>query len=374
MALKPSLRDVMNRLRLDGVLPAGAYERALPAFKAWWKKHGATPWYVRVLIGGGAWVASIFLLLFFGMLLSFMGLKGEGALILVGLLVTGGAVFLRHQSEHDFLTQLSLAFGLAGQGLIVGGVGEVAESVNAAAAAMLVVQCVLLFIYPDRIQRFLSTVGACAAGLYLLHEAGGWWLVDVELIVIAAGAHLVFLHQARLLSGRFGALVGPLGYGLVSVLFGTLLVRTLVGAFQHALNDSGAIGPTYGLLSPGLAAVAMYTAYRALEENGLEASGPAGVTVFVSLGLTALLTLNTPGVIAALGILALAFHRRAVVLLGLAVAFLLAFGVYYYYDLTLSLLAKSLVLMGSGLLLFGLRFFVLRHFPAAPAPSARRTR
>lgn len=371
MALKPSLRDVLTHLQLDGLLPAGAYERALPALEAWWKKHGVTPWYVRVLIGAGAWVASIFLLLFFGLLLSFVGIESEEALIILGLLVTGGAVFLRHQSEHDFLTQLSLAFGLAGQGLVIVGVGMAAKSVNAAASATLVLQGALLFVYPDRIQRFLSTVGACAAGLFLLYEAGGWRLVDVELIVVAAGTHLLFLHQARLQHGRFERLIGPLGYGLVSVLFGTLLVRTFLGASQRFLDDSGAIGSAYGLLSPGLAAVALYTAYRALEENGLEASGAAGVTVFVSLGLTALLTLNTPGVIAALGILALAFHRRGVVLLGLAVAFLLTFGVYYYYDLTLSLLAKSLVLTGSGLLLFGLRLFVLRRFPAAPAPEAR---
>ena len=89
--------------------------------------------------------------------------------------------------------------------------------------------------------------------------------------------------------------------------------------------------------------------------------------MFASLGLTALLTLNTPGVIGAAGILALAFHRRNTVLLGLAVAFLIGFGVFYYYDLSLSLLAKSGALVGSGLVLLGLRLFLLRRFPAATA-------
>jgi uncharacterized membrane protein len=69
------------------------------------------------------------------------------------------------------------------------------------------------------------------------------------------------------------------------------------------------------------------------------------------------------------GILALGFHRRSDVLIGLAVAFLLGFGVLYYYDLKMSLLAKSLALVGSGLVLLGLRLFILRRLSAAPEVS-----
>ena len=47
-----------------------------------------------------------------------------------------------------------------------------------------------------------------------------------------------------------------------------------------------------------------------------------------------------------------------------ALVFLLCFGVLYYYDLSLSLLAKSGALVGSGLVLLGLRLFLLRRFPA----------
>jgi uncharacterized membrane protein len=51
----------------------------------------------------------------------------------------------------------------------------------------------------------------------------------------------------------------------------------------------------------------------------------------------------------------LAFDRRDRVLLAAAAIFLVAFGAFYYYSLHLTLLEKSGVLIGSGVLLLALR-------------------
>ena len=173
-----------------------------------------------------------------------------------------------------------------------------------------------------------------------------------------------FLQQAQLQQSSWRTLLSPVVFALAITLFGSLLARSFSDVV-HELRELGMHSPL-ALLTLGLAVVTMYTAARVLQELGVEVSGAVGVTVFVSLGLTALLTLHTPGVIAAAGVLALAFHRRSVVMLGVAVAFLIAFGAFYYYDLSLTLLAKSLALLGSGAVLLGLRLFILRRFPAAP--------
>ncbi|XXF76524.1 DUF4401 domain-containing protein [Myxococcaceae bacterium GXIMD 01537] len=365
MALKPTLRDVLTRLQAAGTLPADAIPRAQAPLDAWWKAHGATPWYVRIFIGGGAWMAAFFLTFFFGLLFGLSNLDDSAvALTLTGLLVTGGALMLRRQSGHDFVAQLTLAVGLTGQVLIVVGVGSGTESAIGAATAALVLETLLVFIHPDRTQRFLSTGAAAVAALFLLHEAGSVFAVDVGLVALAVATHLAFLNQARRQAGPWGGLAGPVSFGLVTVLFGGLLGRTWTGRYTSLMDRPGTDAGV--LLTLGVAAVTLYTVSRILREQDVDAGGPAGVTAFASLGLTALLTLHTPGIIAAAGILALAFHRRSVVLLGMAIAFLLGFGVHYYYDLSLSLLAKSLALLGSGLVMFGLRLVVQRLFPAAP--------
>jgi uncharacterized membrane protein len=64
---------------------------------------------------------------------------------------------------------------------------------------------------------------------------------------------------------------------------------------------------------------------------------------------------SSPGIVAGAAVLILAFDRRNPVLVGMAVVFLLVFGAAYYYNLDLTLLEKSGVLVGSGLLLLAIR-------------------
>jgi hypothetical protein len=360
MAFKPSLRDVLSQLQAEGALHPAAETRALTVLERHREATAGTPWFVRALAGFGAWLAALFILAFLA--LGVMWGKEVGAIIL-GLLCCGTATLVRRGARDVFLTQLTLAFGLTGQGLLLGGVGSLTDSLEATAAFAILLFVVLLLVFPDSVLRFFSAWGAPLALLLLLRRVASGLVVDVALVGLVALAHLLFLHQGRLQRGRLGEVVTPAGFGLVTAIFSVLLLRTF--NLHESLFKESLAGAPAGVVTLGLAAVTLYTVLRMLDETGLKPGGVAGVTAFVALVLLALLTLRTPGIIAAAGVLVLAFHRRNVELLGLAVVFVLTFGVSYYYSLTLSLLAKSLALMGSGLLLLGLRLFILRRFPAA---------
>lgn len=353
MALKPSLRDV---------LPTAIHEQARATLVSRQDSAAGTPWFVRILTGFGAWVASLFLI---GFLALGVVVGEEMGAIILGLLVTGGAIAVRRMGNNVFLTQLALATGLAGQGLFIGGVGILAKSPEAAAMATVVLQTALLFLYPDSTQRFLSSLFGSLALMVLLRLLGAEVLVDVALVGLTVLAHLLFLEQGRLQSGTWGELVTPAAFGLVTTLLYSLLMRSWFHDAYVDLFREGTVELPPGVLTLGLTVVTLYSAWRVLKETDSNPGGIAGVTAFAALGLLAVLTLQTPGVIATTGVLLLGFHRRSVVLLGMAVLFFLVFGVSYYYDLQLSLLAKSLALLGSGLMLLGLRLFILRRFPAA---------
>jgi uncharacterized membrane protein len=81
-----------------------------------------------------------------------------------------------------------------------------------------------------------------------------------------------------------------------------------------------------------------------------------GGTLLVSLP-----ALLTPGILAAVIMLVLAFQRNNRLLLGLGAAGLVVFLIAFYYHLEVTLLVKSLMLLGTGLLLLGLRAIMLQE-------------
>jgi uncharacterized membrane protein len=84
--------------------------------------------------------------------------------------------------------------------------------------------------------------------------------------------------------------------------------------------------------------------------------------------LLALVTLSTPGIIAAVALFVLGFDRRNRVLIALGIAFLVKFLALYYYSLDMTLLEKSIVLAASGLVLLAARAYIeLGHRPREDA-------
>jgi hypothetical protein len=280
-------------------------------------------------------------------------------------MLCGGATALRRSAQGAFPEQLALALCLAGSSMASLGFGAALDSEHVPAIVQLVLGAVLLAVFPDAILRFLATLSMAASALFLLWEGLGALGTDLGMLAATGLLHFLFLQQARLRTRRWGELVGPAAFALACGLPAALLLRG-IPTLLDTLPNRGVSSHT-GLLTLGLTAVTLYTAWRAMREQELEPSGVAGAAVFVALGLTALMTLQTPAVIAAVGMMVLGFHRRSTLLLGLAIAFLLAAGGWYYYDLGLTLLAKALALAGSGLVFLGLRLFLLRRFPAAAA-------
>ncbi|RKH42893.1 DUF4401 domain-containing protein [Corallococcus sicarius] len=362
MALRPSMREVLMGLVAEGQVDAEVESRARTALEVQQRTLGASPWFVKALAGVGAWLSALFLLSFFAC----TGLWEEpAALIILGVLLCGGAVFLRRATHGPFMEQLALASCLAGVGTLLAGVGATTESVVATAGLAVVVGVALLALFPDVILYFLATLGILVAVGVLAQEAMGGVGVDLWMLVGAAALCGLLLFEPRLRHGPLGARVGPIAFALACAVPGWLLFRHVVGAqngFHYLYNDTFA--PGLWITVP-LALMALGTGWQVVREQGLSEDIAVWLPAAAALVLLTGMTLNTPGVLVAGLMLTLGFHRRSRVMLGLAVAFLLTFGAYYYYDLQLTLLAKALALLGSGLVLLGVRQFFVRSHPTA---------
>ncbi|WP_342375646.1 DUF4401 domain-containing protein [Myxococcus stipitatus] len=372
MSLRPSLRDVFQGLKRAGHLDEVAESRARSTLEALQRTSTATPWFVKALAGLGAWLSASFILSFFACI--GIGTQ-EVAFILLGIVCCVAATALRRLSTGAFLEQLALALALAGLGIVTAGVALETGEAQPAALANLVVSAALLVAFPDSILRFITTLTLVGAALVLLWNVLGILGVDLGVFVCAALAQGLLLYQPRLAATRMGELLGSLSLGLAACVPALLLVRGslhfLDAQFWFRFGDSAAPNgpPILTLLLTGLT---LYAAWHTMNELDLEPASTAGAGVFAALTLMAVLTLHTPAIIASVGLLLSGFLRRNIVVLGLAVAFLVLSGAWYYYDLRITLLAKSGALVGSGAVLLALRWFLSRRAPHSPATVEAR--
>ena len=170
------------------------------------------PWYIRAMVGCGAWLASLLLI---GFVASFSMLM-DGGYVFIGLLLMVGAILLRRRSNNDFLVQCALATSLAGQALSAYGFSESIgqEEFEIFLGFVLVVSSVLFFLFPDRIHRVLMVllVTGSLTALFYVWETNAL----IPLLGPAFTAILVLLQRQlpNLVSSSFAMLVRPLMNGL----------------------------------------------------------------------------------------------------------------------------------------------------------------
>lgn len=154
------LRDELVRRRL---LDSTAIE-ALPP-------PPARPWFISILLGISAWLASLFALVFIWMLFTPVT---ASAYALCGLILLAAAFGLYAADRSGaFFDQLALTLSIAGQLAVVIAAHGATHSAPATAAFTAVLQLLLLFVMPNRLAKLIAAFFACCA--WALAVRLGWW-------------------------------------------------------------------------------------------------------------------------------------------------------------------------------------------------------
>ncbi len=181
-------------------------------------KHADIAWYIEVLITVGAWISSIALVLPIAVLFSFAN-GSEAGLLLPALLMVGVAFFLLRRAEGGpFLRQFASTIALVGQGLLVAVAGSLSESILVAAGTAVVLLMISLKFLPQASIQFPATIATL--GLVILGVGMEYHVWAIDLVVTAAmalGVYLLISPPHRLdLRGLATGLVflGPIILGL----------------------------------------------------------------------------------------------------------------------------------------------------------------
>jgi hypothetical protein len=353
------LAAVAAQLRDEGLLAAHADEvdRILDAMT------DVQPWYVRTMIGFGAWLASLLLIGF----VAGIGINFDGGVAIIGLFFVALGVYLRRTSASDFAVQFALATSLAGQALLVIGVMEIIDwdEPEAGFALVIVMSSILFVVFPDRIHRVISILLATGS-LTLLFYFREWnAFVPVLGPALAAGLVWITMRQAVWVSRGYGDVVRPLQSGLMLGAFGCLMMSTVYILPELAVDFQFYPRPWISTIL--LAALLVLVAWRSWSDMLSGASSTAVGTVYLLLAATTAAAWHIPGLLLALLVMLLGARTRYATMIGAGSGFLVLFVAAYFWGIQLTMLQKSATLAASGTVLVFASWLIGRLLPREAA-------
>jgi hypothetical protein len=347
---RPALAHLLDELRRQKLLDDKGLARIESHVNRDVSASGE-PWFVQALLAAGAWLAALCFVICLGV----ADLLDDEPWVLFGwgaAFITS-AVVLRNLTSHVFPAQLAQAVSLVGQGCVLAGAGFLTDNSAGVAAAALVL-CVALYpIYRDGLHRFLSSLLAASCVTAWIMIDGVAELIHVAILAKVIAVGLAFMHRTDL------SWLRPLGYAMALSVPADLFLVLLP-------DETGATlwWPANVVLAAALIWLYQWAAggrERLREE-------PLIVAVVATVCLAAV---TTPGVLAAVGLLVLGYARRDAFLLAMGTAFFPAFIIVFYYEMEISLLTKSYILMASGAVLLVARWYLSRRgwatTPAGPS-------
>ena len=327
------------------------------------------PWYLRFIVGLGAWLASAFFITFFIVLVGWDE-KNRELFGVVGLILLAASLGIFRLRLGLFVSQCCLAASLAGQFMLYYGFLPAEHHTLASAAFLSLALAVLLYVlYPDILQRLIvcmATLQINLAWIYLGNNGEpfeeGHQLGDrvVLLTSLYWMLHLAGIGWCFLRINRQSSRLAPLGYALVLSLAAWQL-ENLSDLWPRIVSGHQIWFYYIRPVSTALALLGVIT----WASGGLTAWSRFRLPFMaLTLALIAILWLGAGGVFPALFLITLGFFSERRVVLGIGLILLPVFMSSYYYNLHLDLLAKSVALIGSGLALILLRTGLQRWLPA----------
>lgn len=340
---KPSCQEVLNQLASENLLDNG-WEQKMQDFLI--REHNDQAWYVRVMVGFSAWLASWLLI---GFMVGAAIIESEQATLMMGVVLVVGAVIARGISDNDFMSQMALAVSLAGEALIVFAMFQMSDSFEATAFSFILLEVVLIAFYIDQVHRFLSSASIVIVLAGLLFK---WELQSfIHVIAIAGAAVFVTLvvKEKLYLAKGLARLLTPVKWG---VLFGQLCVLMLsaVYIFPELMTEIR-FYPNPWVSSIGLSVIFLYLVFQISQDEKFPITQVNQIIITVVCLAVLVATSMAPGLIMALVILLLGFNNTDRILIGVAIAFFAIFLTAYFYGIEVSLLMKSIILMSTGAVL-----------------------
>lgn len=343
-------KDLWSELKATGIVDS---ERP--------KDVETPPWFILLMQGFAGWLAALFLLGFFEFLFSRLFFNGHlGRLLFLGFGCCAVAYALLNKFASQFFVQLSLAIHLCGQTLIALGLFELFESGFDSTPFFVlgIIQLALGFIMNDFVHRFMSYLFGLISFLLGL---GFWGAYGAGVVICATVFVGLWMQEFEWADLRQRLLPLAMSSGVVLIIgTGFFLSNSRWLGFGFKNQTSGWLGSyTASITSFCLALLFLYLLFKIIKDYEQKLNSKTlSLIGFIAL-ISVLLSFYIMGLSAGLLLLIVGFYKQRTSLMVLGLLATVLFFAWYYYNLNVSLLNKSLILFGCGVLcLLGRKLFL----------------
>ncbi|MGE0117068.1 MAG: DUF4401 domain-containing protein [Dongiaceae bacterium] len=296
----------------------------------------STPWYVQIILGGGAWITALIMIGFVAALLNLLFGFDEPDLLSAAIgaaMFLGGLLLQLRAGTGVFVEQFAIALAAAGAVIAAASIGVEFDSVWSAAAAAAAIGAIDLRSGRSAQQQFLLAALAVGLAIGALSDSEVPYRLDMIAALAPIGVWLYLRPPRRDLRPAATVLL------LAMPLYGVVADSPFAAADQS--------GGWLARVIP----VAVIIVLAWLRNRAAPAPGAGAALAVVAAAAAAICVLLPPGGSAALIILMLAFvvGHWPLAIVGLLIE--AYFVPRFYYDLEMSLLTKSWIMAAVGLAL-----------------------
>ncbi|WP_250296319.1 DUF4401 domain-containing protein [Wolbachia endosymbiont of Oedothorax gibbosus] len=352
MSNKYNAAHLLQQLNSKGF----AIDNGLSDFIISQQKEKELPIYLRVVIGIGAFIISVCFICFLSAA-SIIDFANEKGLIIWGMVFVAGAIGLQKIADHNdmikhsFYMQLSFALMVVGKTIFVYGFGEMLNSCWGITLALLIIVSITYHIYRISIDRFLSSFAVLFSiliNIYIIVNKDGGsidLLLNSFFLFQLASAAILLTH------GKIKRDYIPISYAFVFSLCATVLYLDCAELVNSQHKE---------LIYPGFIKMALASGLIALFgwAAGSIEKLKHGPLILASIGAVILGLISNSGILLTIGLMVLGYSKHEKLLIIAGALFMPVFLFLYYYTLNISLMEKSYILIGSGIVLLAGRFYL----------------
>lgn len=290
--------------------------------------------------------------------LGFMAIAGfydsDLALLIFGIVFIITAIWLNKKYDKLIIDTFSVSLYITGFVLLVFALSDMGMDENIIAIIVIVIAVMCLTVTQNYILSFLSILAISLSFMAIIIFNSFYNLIHAYLAAYTLILTYVFLNEAKLISSskKLSRLYNPVRIGLIiSLLFGFIAIgkRHLIPISENYIWISSVV----------MILIALYLIHTILKINGVKALKDKGMIYGVSL-LILLSTIFSPSISGAIILILLSFLVNYKTGLGIGIIALIYFISQYYYDLNFTLLTKSMMLFGSGIMFLIFYLFITK--------------